>query len=98
MCSGRLNSPGGCIDIPINSDDCRSFTGGLSFLNNEVSSAQIPPGFVCTLYDAVGCVSTTDSDVVFLIGGAWDFLSVPGLAGDVNFDDRTGSFACSPLS
>ncbi|KAJ7279373.1 hypothetical protein C8J57DRAFT_976349, partial [Mycena rebaudengoi] len=80
-----------CLDIPINSDTCRSFTGGLSFLNNEVSSARVDAGFVCTFYDS------NDSDVVILQGGTWNFFSVPGIFGNVNFNDRASSFSCSPL-
>ncbi|KAJ7279353.1 hypothetical protein C8J57DRAFT_1464794 [Mycena rebaudengoi] len=92
---GATNPLGGCINIPINSDDCHSFTGGLSFLNNEVSGAIVPAGFVCTFFDAAGCSSSTDTDVVFLQGGTYSFLSVPGISGDVNFNDRASSFSCS---
>ncbi|KAJ7236919.1 hypothetical protein C8J57DRAFT_1529706 [Mycena rebaudengoi] len=44
VCSD-VNGVSGCVNIPINSDDCRSFTGGLSFLNDEVSAAKVPAGF-----------------------------------------------------
>ncbi|KAJ7279384.1 hypothetical protein C8J57DRAFT_1464810 [Mycena rebaudengoi] len=95
VCSGSLNPRNGCVDIPINSDDCHSLTGGLSFLNDEISNALVPAGFVCTFFDAAGCISNTDTDVVFLQGGAWDFFHVPGISGTVNFNDRPSSFTCS---
>ncbi|KAJ7250294.1 hypothetical protein C8J57DRAFT_1474939 [Mycena rebaudengoi] len=94
VCSD-VNGVSGCATIPVNSDTCRSFTGGLSFLNDEVSAAKIPAGFVCTFFDAAGCISNTDTDVVFLQGGSWSFLAVPGIAGTVNFNDRSSSFTCS---
>ncbi|KAJ7279377.1 hypothetical protein C8J57DRAFT_1221052 [Mycena rebaudengoi] len=94
VCSA-VNPLAGCINIPINSDDCHSFTGGFSFLNDEVSAAIVPAGFVCTFFDAAGCLSTTDTDVVFLQGGTYNFLSVPGIFGNVNFNDRASSFTCS---
>ncbi|KAJ7290521.1 hypothetical protein C8J57DRAFT_1611450 [Mycena rebaudengoi] len=89
------NGVSGCVNIPVNSDTCRSLTGGLSFLNDEVSTAKIPAGFVCTFFDAAGCVSNTDTDVVFLQGGSWSFFAVPGISGTVDFNDRTSSFTCS---
>ncbi|KAJ7279381.1 hypothetical protein C8J57DRAFT_1570023 [Mycena rebaudengoi] len=94
VCSA-VNPLAGCINIPINSDDCHSFTGGFSFLNDEVSAAIVPAGFICTFFDAAGCLSTTDTDVVFLQGGTYSFLSVPGIFGNVNFNDRASSFTCS---
>jgi hypothetical protein len=48
-----VNPLAGCINIPINSDDCHSFTGGFSFLNDEVSAAIVPAGFVCTFFECV---------------------------------------------
>jgi hypothetical protein len=50
VCSD-VNGVSGCATIPVNSDTCRSFTGGLSFLNDEVSAAKIPAGFVCTFFE-----------------------------------------------
>ncbi|KAJ7272375.1 hypothetical protein C8J57DRAFT_1599579 [Mycena rebaudengoi] len=94
-CSGSLNPRNGCVDIIINSDVCHSLTGGLSFLNNQISNAFVPAPFVCTFFDALGCISNTDTDVVFLQGGTWDFSHVPGIAGTVNFNDRPSSFTCS---
>ncbi|KAJ7250258.1 hypothetical protein C8J57DRAFT_1355145 [Mycena rebaudengoi] len=89
------NGVSGCVNIPVNSDTCRSFTGGLSFLNDELSTATIPAGFVCTFFDAAGCMSNTDTDVVFLQGGSWSFFAVPGISGTVDFNDRASSFTCS---
>jgi hypothetical protein len=36
-----------------------------------------------------------DTDVVFLQGGSWNLNAVPGIAGTVNFNDKTSSFTCS---
>ncbi|KAJ7279393.1 hypothetical protein C8J57DRAFT_1570049 [Mycena rebaudengoi] len=95
VCSGTIIPRNGCIDIPIVSDTCRSFTGGLTFLNNQVSNASVPLGYVCTFFDAAGCISKNDTEVVFLQGGTWDFFRVPGIAKIVNFNDRASSFVCS---
>ncbi|KAJ7250281.1 hypothetical protein C8J57DRAFT_1667818 [Mycena rebaudengoi] len=94
VCSD-VNGVSGCATIPINSNTCVSFTGGLSFLNDEISAATIPAGFACTFFDASGCISNTDTDVVFLQGGSWNFFAVPGIFGTVNFNDRASSFLCS---
>ncbi|KAJ7256575.1 hypothetical protein C8J57DRAFT_1343947 [Mycena rebaudengoi] len=86
--------PGGCVDIPIASADCLSFTGGLSFFNDEVSSVNIPAGFHCSFFDAASCISKdTDTDAVFLHGGAYNF-SDPGSSGNVDLNDRASSFRC----
>ncbi|KAJ7897683.1 hypothetical protein B0H14DRAFT_2676519 [Mycena olivaceomarginata] len=87
VCSG---GPGvGCAPVPTVSDTCVNLTGGLSFLNKEISTATVPGGFVCTFFQ-------TDSQV-FLTQGTWNFFSVPGLSGITNFNDLTSSFSCSPL-
>ncbi|KAJ7279383.1 hypothetical protein C8J57DRAFT_1712460 [Mycena rebaudengoi] len=92
--SGTSDPPGGCVDIPITSADCLSFTGGLSFFNDEVSSVKIPDGFHCSFFDAASCISKdTDTDVVFLNGGAYNF-SDPESSGNVDFNDRASSFRC----
>ncbi|KAF8955845.1 hypothetical protein BDZ97DRAFT_2063368 [Flammula alnicola] len=44
VCSGAVNPPSGCVTIPVTSDNCINLTGGLSFLNKEISSAQIQDG------------------------------------------------------
>ncbi|KAJ7236910.1 hypothetical protein C8J57DRAFT_1728104 [Mycena rebaudengoi] len=54
-----------------------------------VSTAKIPAGFICTFFD------NTDTDVVFLQGGSWNLNTVPGIAGTVNFNDKTSSLTCS---
>lgn len=51
VCTGSLIPPQGCIDIPVVSDACINFTGGLTFFNKEVSSAKVPGGFVCTFFE-----------------------------------------------
>ncbi|KAJ7250274.1 hypothetical protein C8J57DRAFT_1521288 [Mycena rebaudengoi] len=84
------NGVSGCLNIPVNSDTCRSLTGGFRFLNDGgVSAAKIPAGVICTFFD------NTDTDVVFLQGGSWNLNVVPGIAGTVNFNDRTSSGTCS---
>ncbi|KAJ7436412.1 hypothetical protein FB451DRAFT_1417460 [Mycena latifolia] len=40
----------GCVTLPVVSDSCLNLTGGLSFLNKEISTAQIPGGFICTFF------------------------------------------------
>ncbi|KAJ7204900.1 hypothetical protein C8J57DRAFT_1259117 [Mycena rebaudengoi] len=94
VCSGSLSPRNGCVDILIDSDQCHNLIGGLFFLNDEISNALVPPGFVCTFFDAFGCISNTNTDVV-LQGGTWDFSHVPGIAGTVNFNDRASSLTCS---
>ncbi|KAJ7279424.1 hypothetical protein C8J57DRAFT_1570126 [Mycena rebaudengoi] len=94
VCS-NVDLKNGCINIPINADTCKSFTGGLAFLNNEVSSARVPDGFACTFFDSASCNSNVDEDVVLLQGGKWDFRRLPGIDDPVNFNDRASSFQCS---
>ncbi|KAJ7491351.1 hypothetical protein B0H11DRAFT_1719005 [Mycena galericulata] len=100
VCSGF--APTGCVTVPVVSDSCVDLTGGLSFLDEEISGAVVPDGFVCTFFQDFGCISSgkvnagTDSEVV-LQGGTWDFFSVPGLSGTTDFNDLTSSFSCSPV-
>jgi hypothetical protein len=51
VCTGSLSPPQGCLDIPVVSDACINFIGGLTFFNKEVSSAKVPGGFVCTFFE-----------------------------------------------
>ncbi|PPQ64892.1 hypothetical protein CVT26_002610 [Gymnopilus dilepis] len=97
VCTGGAGV--GCVTIPISSDTCINFTGGLSFLNKEASTAVIPAGFVCTFYEQSGCLSAQGgADVVVLQGGSWNLASAPGTASaTVNFNDRPSSFNCSPV-
>ncbi|KAJ7611198.1 hypothetical protein FB45DRAFT_941252 [Roridomyces roridus] len=96
------NAVSGCVGIPVVSDDCVNLTGGLSFLNQEISAAIVPGGFVCTFFEDAACIasgtgnSNQNSEVV-LTQGTWVFSSVPGLSGTENFNDLTSSFVCSPL-
>ncbi|KAF8910229.1 hypothetical protein CPB85DRAFT_1305768 [Mucidula mucida] len=73
--------------------------GGLSFLNKEISNAQVPGGFVCTFFEDFGCLNggVNDHDVAVLTGGAWKFFHVQGIAGTQSFNDLTSSFTCSPV-
>ncbi|KAJ6548908.1 hypothetical protein B0H19DRAFT_1074768 [Mycena capillaripes] len=102
VCSGSVNPANGCVTVPVVSDSCNDLTGGLSFLNKEISWAVVPGGFICTFFQDFGCIATgtgnapTDSSVV-LQQGTWDMFSVPGLSGTTNFNDLTSSFSCSPL-
>ncbi|KAJ6540511.1 hypothetical protein B0H19DRAFT_1313190 [Mycena capillaripes] len=100
VCSG---GPGvGCVTVPVISASCINLTGGLSFLDKEITTAVVPGGFICTFFQDFGCIATgtgnaaSDSEVV-LQEGTWNFFSVPGLSGTTNFNDLTSSFTCSPL-
>lgn len=46
LCTGYVGT--GCISVPVVSDTCVNFTGGLTFLNKEVTSVVVPGGFACT--------------------------------------------------
>ncbi|TFK30960.1 hypothetical protein BDQ12DRAFT_687559 [Crucibulum laeve] len=97
VCSGSLHPANGCLTIPVGSDACINFTGGLSFLNKEASTASIDQGLVCSFFSAQGCISLTGSDVVVLTTGEWSFFNVQGASGPVNFNDKASSFSCSPI-
>ncbi|KAJ7478459.1 hypothetical protein FB451DRAFT_1365968 [Mycena latifolia] len=100
VCSGGVGT--GCVTLPVVSDSCLNLTGGLSFLNKEISTAQIPGGFICTFFQDFGCTATgvvnagTDSEVV-LQQGSWNLMKAPGLSGTTNFNDLTSSISCSPI-
>ncbi|KAF8909948.1 hypothetical protein CPB85DRAFT_1435426 [Mucidula mucida] len=98
-CSGSLNPANGCVTIPVVSDTCTNFTGGLSFLNKEVSNVQVPGGFVCSFYEDFGCLNSgvNGHDVAVLTGGSWTMSRVQGIAGTQDFNDKTSSFSCSPV-
>jgi hypothetical protein len=89
-----VNFGGTCINLPVVSDTCVDFKGGLTVLYHQASSVIIPGGFICTLNRDYGCAS---SDYVVLTGGRWNLLSVPSTSGTKNFNDLTASFSCSPL-
>ncbi|KAF7341273.1 hypothetical protein MVEN_01863300 [Mycena venus] len=95
VCTGSLNPSQGCLEIPVVSDACINFIGGLTFFNKEVSSSKIPGGFVCTFFEDFGC--STDDGVALLTGGSWNMEEVEGLAGIENFNDLTSSISCSPV-
>ncbi|KAK7435113.1 hypothetical protein VKT23_019806 [Stygiomarasmius scandens] len=96
-----VNFGGTCIQLPVVSDSCTNFTGGLTVLNKELSSAVIPGGFICTLFTDFGCstASSQDSrDEAALVGGSYpNFSQLNGIAGIQNFNDVPSSFSCSPL-
>ncbi|KAF8981150.1 hypothetical protein BDQ17DRAFT_1263243, partial [Cyathus striatus] len=94
VCTGSINPQNGCVTIPVVSEQCVDFTGGLTFLDKQVSNAEIPDGFVCVATD---CKSVTQGDSVVLNGGTWNFFNVPGANGQTNFNDMTSSFICSAL-
>ncbi|KAJ7366106.1 hypothetical protein DFH08DRAFT_679872 [Mycena albidolilacea] len=100
VCSGGVGV--GCAAVPTVSETCVNLTGGLSFLNKEITTATVPGGFVCTFFQDFGCTASgvvnagTDSQV-FLTAGTWNFGHVPGLSGTTNFNDLTSSFSCSPI-
>ncbi|KAF9550752.1 hypothetical protein CPC08DRAFT_715210 [Agrocybe pediades] len=97
VCTGAVGV--GCVTIPVSSDSCINFTGGLSFLNKESTSAVIPNGFICSFFSQFGCLSSQGgADQVVLSGGTWSFFDVPGTASAVvNFNDLASSFICSPV-
>ncbi|KAJ3560306.1 hypothetical protein NP233_g10924 [Leucocoprinus birnbaumii] len=93
-----------CITVPTVAGTCVNLVGGLSGWNNEVSSARIQQGFVCTFFDNFSCLSSGQSvngDSVTLQGGDYpSFASLPGdnfQTGSTNFADRASSFTCTPL-
>ncbi|KAJ7137516.1 hypothetical protein C8R43DRAFT_1132115 [Mycena crocata] len=99
VCSGTISPPRGCVTIPVVSQSCISLTGGLSFLNKEISNASVPGGFVCTFYEDFGCSNDGGNghDEAVLTGGTWNMAYVQGIAGSQNFNDLTSSITCSPL-
>ncbi|KAJ7122186.1 hypothetical protein C8R44DRAFT_735899 [Mycena epipterygia] len=68
VCTGSISPQNGCVAIPVVSDPCINFTGGLSFLNKEVSNAEVPGGFVCTFFEYGGCINggQNDHDVAYI--------------------------------
>ncbi|KAJ6576677.1 hypothetical protein DFH09DRAFT_1149997 [Mycena vulgaris] len=99
VCSGSITPRNGCVDIPVVSAACINLTGGLSFLNKEISNAQVPGGFVCTFFEDFGCLNggVNSHDVAVLTGGTWDMFNAHGIASNQNFNDLTSSISCSPV-
>ncbi|KIM36010.1 hypothetical protein M413DRAFT_428109 [Hebeloma cylindrosporum] len=95
ICTGNVGAAG-CVTIPVVSDTCINFTGGLTFLNKEVSGAVIPGGFICTFAADFGC-DVPQGGGVTLTSGSWSMFSVPGTAGLIDFNDQASSFTCSPV-
>ncbi|KAJ7110406.1 hypothetical protein C8R44DRAFT_742897 [Mycena epipterygia] len=96
VCTGALDPPTGCVTIPALSDDCINLIGGFTFLNKEISSAEVPRGIFCTFFQSgFGCASADPNDgKVVLREGVWDFSNIPGKDDTVDFNDLTGSFSC----
>jgi hypothetical protein len=40
----------GCVTIPSVSSTCVNLSGGLTFLNKQISTATVPGGFVCSFF------------------------------------------------
>ncbi|KAJ7576021.1 hypothetical protein C8J56DRAFT_1171851 [Mycena floridula] len=99
ICSGSVSPANGCVTTPVVSDSCINLTGGLSFLNKEISGASIPAGFVCTFFEDFGCLNggVNDHDVAVLTGGTYSMFNVQGIAGTQSFNDLTSSISCSPV-
>ncbi|KAJ7689415.1 hypothetical protein B0H17DRAFT_1066519 [Mycena rosella] len=99
VCSGTINPPNGCLTVSVVSDSCINLTGGLSFLNKEISWAQVPNGFVCTFYQDFGCLNegVNGHDVAILTGGTTNLANAHGIATSQNFNDQTSSITCSPI-
>ncbi|KAJ7887391.1 hypothetical protein B0H13DRAFT_1590122, partial [Mycena leptocephala] len=96
VCTDSHNLQSGCVDLSAVADTCTDFTGYFSFLDKAVSSAQVPPGLVCTDLDCRNG-GVNDHDVAVLTGGTWDMSRVQGIAGTQNFNDLTSSISCSPV-
>ncbi|KIJ46861.1 hypothetical protein M422DRAFT_249604 [Sphaerobolus stellatus SS14] len=93
------NFGGSCVTIPVVSDQCIDFTGGLAFLNEAISSAVIPDGFVCFFFEEFDCADSGSSsgDEVTLQGGTFpDFEAIQGIFGSPSFNDLASSLSCSP--
>ncbi|EAU32299.1 predicted protein [Aspergillus terreus NIH2624] len=88
------NFGGTCVNLPVVSDSCVDFKGGLSFLYHEVSSVRVPSGFVCSLSRYYGC---TNSEVFLISGSYSNLFSAPTVYGTTNFNDLTASVLCSPI-
>ncbi|KAJ7576026.1 hypothetical protein C8J56DRAFT_871029 [Mycena floridula] len=99
ICSGSVSPANGCVTTPVVSDSCINLTGGLSFLNKEISGASIPAGFVCTFFEDFGCLNggVNHHDVAVLTGGTYSMFNVQGIAGTQSFNDLTSSISCSPV-
>ncbi|KAJ7491395.1 hypothetical protein B0H11DRAFT_2008918 [Mycena galericulata] len=99
FCTGSISPPDGCVDIQAGSDTCVDFTGGLTFLNKEVSNVEIPDGFVCTFFEAFGCLNSTANgdDAAVLPCGTWDMLDVQSINGTQGFNDLASSVSCFSL-
>ncbi|KAJ7689416.1 hypothetical protein B0H17DRAFT_1331757 [Mycena rosella] len=93
VCSGSISPQNGCLTISVVSDSCVNLTGGLSFLNKEISWAQI------RVVSDFGCLNggVNGHDVALLTGGTWDMFDVHGIAASQNFNDLTSSITCSPI-
>ncbi|KAJ7576027.1 hypothetical protein C8J56DRAFT_1164404 [Mycena floridula] len=99
ICSGSVSPAQGCVTTPVVSASCVNLTGGLSFLDKEISGASIPAGFVCTFFEDFGCLNggVNHHDVAVLTGGTYSMFNVQGIAGTQSFNDLTSSISCSPV-
>ncbi|KAJ7588787.1 hypothetical protein C8J56DRAFT_1164497 [Mycena floridula] len=99
ICSGSISPAQGCFTFPLIGGSCVNLTGGLAFLNKQLSAARFPSGFVCTFFEDSFCLNggVIHHDVAVLTGGTWNFAQVQGIAGTQNFNDLTSSYSCFPL-
>ncbi|KAJ7585987.1 hypothetical protein C8J56DRAFT_50339 [Mycena floridula] len=99
ICSGSINPRQGCVDLPVATENCINLTGGLAFLNKQISATRFSVGLVCTFFEDFGCINggADHHDVAVLTGGTWNFAQVQGIAGTQNFNDLTSSFSCSAV-
>ncbi|KAK7435117.1 hypothetical protein VKT23_019810 [Stygiomarasmius scandens] len=99
LCTG-VDFGGTCIDVP--AFGCVNLVGGLTVLNNEISSAVVPARINCTLFSAFGCLTVNSADSgavgqITLPSGSYpNFfeITVDGEPGSVAFNDETSSFVC----
>ncbi|KAJ7611206.1 hypothetical protein FB45DRAFT_320566 [Roridomyces roridus] len=96
LCIGTAVLPAQCFPFPVQSASCVDFIGGLTGLNKQVTTADIPEHFECALFKNFACLSngTIDSDEVILPAGMWNLSQVMGQAGSPCFANVTSSFNC----
>jgi hypothetical protein len=95
-CSGSIDPPEGCVMIPIVSDSCIDFVGGLTFLNKEVSWVQVPSQIACTLFQRDAY--TFEFMVTLTKHRTRTMFDVPAADGTTQkFNDLASSVSCFPF-
>ncbi|KAJ7602766.1 hypothetical protein FB45DRAFT_965014 [Roridomyces roridus] len=96
LCIGTAVLPDQCFNFPVQSTSCVDFIGGLTGLDKQVTTADVPEYFECALFKNFACLNngTIDSDEVILPAGMWNLSQVMGEAGSPCFANVTSSFNC----